>query len=74
MPPRRYIDGETWVRTWRQAGPLLEAIRAEELQHTDVAQFIRMTADLFDALLTKGQLSETSGLVDQQRILHRRPA
>lgn len=66
-----YIDGATWVRIWREAGPRLDAIRAEELKRIDVARFIHSTASVFEAVRARAETRTTSGLVEQQRIFGR---
>jgi hypothetical protein len=60
-----------WVENWKRAGPLLEAIRREELRnfkHED-------NVELIDALLQIGyehrRDEPTSGLIEQQRIFMR---
>jgi hypothetical protein len=72
-PSPTYIDGATWVRTWREAGLRLDEIRAEELRHVDVAQFIRSMTGAFEAARANAELRPVSGLVEQQRVLHRMP-
>jgi hypothetical protein len=57
---------------WRAAAVALERVRLEELRTADLA---RIVADLDDACLAsvRAHGSEpTSGLIEQQRILHRR--
>ena len=62
------LDAETWVRTWQAAGPRLEAIRLAELDHVDVAAFIRAMNDSFGAVWRDPLLDGYSGLVEQQRL------
>ncbi len=57
---------------WRSAAVALERVRLQEIRTADLA---RIAADLEDACLAaaRAQGSEpTSGLIAQQRFLHRR--
>ena len=57
---------------WRAAAVALERVRLEELRTADLA---RIAADLDDACLAavRAHGSElNSGLIEQQRLLHRR--
>ena len=67
----RYIDPETWARTWHEAGPRLDAIRRRELQTVCVADVVHSLADAFAASLRTMKPNPTSGLVEQQRLFAR---
>jgi hypothetical protein len=67
----RYIDPKVWVRTWKEAGPRLEAIRRQELQNVDTASVIRSLSDAFVAANRTAPPRGTSGLVEQQRLFAR---
>ena len=71
--PIDYIDGATWVRTWRRAGAALEALRIQELQRVSATEFVRATADVFEAGRRAWPPRLTSGLVEQQRLFSRLP-
>jgi hypothetical protein len=71
QPDTPHLDAETWVRTWQAAAPRLAAIRARELEHVDVAAFIRSMADAFDASMRGAEPRLTSGLVEQQRLFRK---
>jgi len=61
-----------WMAQWRSAAVALERVRLEELRTADLA---RIAADLDDACLAavRAHGSElNSGLIEQQRLLHRR--
>ena len=61
-----------WVAQWRSAAVALERVRLQELRAADLA---RVAADLDDACLAFARargLAPTSGLIAQQRFLHRR--
>lgn len=60
-----------WMAQWRAAGPVLERIRVMELATTDMG---RLAAALDDACLAAVRAADperVSGLVEQQRLLHR---
>ncbi len=61
-----------WVAQWRSAAVALERVRLQELRAADLA---RIASDLDDACLevlrARGP-APTSGLIAQQRFLHRR--
>ena len=57
---------------WRSAAVALERVRLQELGTADLA---RIAADLDDACLASARANGsalTSGLIEQQRLLHRR--
>jgi hypothetical protein len=60
-----------WMAQWRSAAVALERVRLQELRAADLA---RIAADLDDACLASLRAhgpDVTSGLIEQQRILHR---
>ena len=62
-----------WMAQWRGAAVALERVRLAELSTADLG---RIAADLDDVSVTAARtrgLALTSGLIAQQRILHRRP-
>lgn len=62
-----------WMAQWRAAAVALERVRLQELSTADLG---RIAADLDDACLASARasaLEPTSGLIAQQRVLHRRP-
>ncbi len=61
-----------WMAQWRRAAVELEQVRVRELAAVDLG---RIAEDLEDACVAAARLavkSTTSGLVEQQRLLHRR--
>ncbi len=61
------------MKQWRSAAVELERVRLTELSAVDLA---RVAADLEDACITSALAardSRTSGLIEQQQWLHRRP-
>jgi len=71
MTPEQLQQGKEWARRWKEAGPLLERIRQEEL--LEMTPERRRAASL--AVLDMGAPFDchrtTSGLVEQQRIFMR---
>ena len=63
-----------WVEQWRTTGPMLEAIRAEELRAMTDEQARAASEMLLAAAPIPGDPrthSTTSGLIEQQRIFAR---
>jgi hypothetical protein len=65
-------DSETdrlrqWAACWKAAGPRLEALRLEELRHTDTQQSLLSLAGAFESCRLHYRPLPTSGLVEQQR-------
>lgn len=56
-----------WVERWKETGPLLQRIRNEELQSTDVTKAVELLNDSFEAALKLNPFKSISGLVEQQR-------
>lgn len=69
------MNGETdlkaWVETWREAGPILDAMRDRELIETPLPMAIDQLAGMIDSAIFLEPLSDTSGLVEMRRILAR---
>lgn len=62
-------DGRAeWAARWVAAAPRLAAIRAQELEHVDVAAFIESMNGAFEAARSSSPVSTTSGLATQQRL------
>ena len=64
-------DLKTWVETWREAGPILDALRDGELVETPLPVAMDQLAGMIDSAIFLEPLSDTSGLVEMQRILAR---
>jgi hypothetical protein len=60
-------DLKRWVDTWKQAGPLLEAQREEEVRQSDTAGAFAFFAGMPLHNLESFPPEPTSGLVEQQR-------
>jgi hypothetical protein len=60
-----------WIRTWKQAGPVLERLRRESLRRVSTAAAI----EAFDLAYKSARLQcpprLTSGLIEQQRWFRR---
>lgn len=64
-------DLKAWVQTWREAGPILDALRDRELIDTPLPVAMDQLAGMVDSAIFLEPLSDTSGLVEMQRILAR---
>ncbi len=64
-PLRAYADA------WREVAPLLEAMRDEELRNTPLPVAMAQLSSMIDSAIFLKPLSDTSGLVEMQRILSR---
>ena len=66
MTATEEANARRWVQAWKEAGPELERIRAEEIRATDTVRAMEQLDELF----THGALSlpvrESSGLLEQQ--------
>lgn len=72
MTPPTRSQQLAWVAQWRAAAVALERVRVEELASVDLA---RVATDLEDTSIAAARargLEVTSGLIVQQRLLHRR--
>lgn len=67
IPVVEYIDETLWAKTWREAGPRLEAIRRDEIRRSDHVRDIAAFGDVFALALRVNPPKSTSGLVEQQR-------
>lgn len=64
-PDRTPLD--RWVATWREAGPALEDQKRVELEQLTTPRALAELASAFDHARLQSPLSDTSGLVEQQR-------
>jgi hypothetical protein len=58
-----------WVQTWKEAGPLLEAIRRREIREADNLQALAALEGAFNHALRSLPPRPSSGLVEMQRWL-----
>jgi hypothetical protein len=58
---------ERWVATWREAGPLLAEQTRAELEQLATPRALSELAAAFEHARRRAPLSDTSGLVEQQR-------
>jgi hypothetical protein len=56
-----------WVRTWKEAGPELEAIRLQEIRESDNLKVLAMLEGAFNQALRTMPPRPSSGLVEMQR-------
>jgi hypothetical protein len=62
-----------WVRTRKQAGPELEAIRRRELQDADNLKVLAVLEGAFNQAVHSLPPRPSSGLVEVQRWFSKRP-
>jgi hypothetical protein len=60
-----------YIRIWNENGPLLEAIRDQEIREADTAQSIRMFDQAFRIALRSFPPEPWSGLVEWQDYMKR---
>lgn len=65
--PEQVAQGRRWVRTWQEAGEVMEALRREELRALDNFQTIGLLCRPADYTRPPFAPEPTSGLVEQQR-------
>ena len=58
-----------WVEHWRRLGPILEAIRREELRHFNYEEQLPIIDALLQLGCDRAVPRPTSGLVELQRLL-----
>jgi hypothetical protein len=60
---------ELWVRTWKEAGPRLEAIHCREVQEADNLKVLASLEGAFNHALRTLPPRPSSGLVEMQKWL-----
>jgi hypothetical protein len=60
-----------WIEGWKQAGPVLEELRAAEIREANTVRSMEMLDGLFDHAAKSTPPRESSGLIEQQRIFSR---
>ena len=60
-----------WIRTWEQAGPILERLRLESLRRIDTAAAIQAFDLAYKSARLHAPRRRSSGLVEQQRLFRR---
>lgn len=71
QPPTE-AQRRAWIRQWRSAAIALDRVRYEELQRVDMGRVAQELEDLYQAARVREASRRTSGLVELQRLLHRR--
>ncbi len=59
---------QTYVNAWREVSPMLEAMRDEELRNTPLPLAMAQLSSMIDSAIFLKPLTDTSGLVEMQRI------
>lgn len=71
MTAAEQANARRWVQTWKEAGPELERIRAEEIRATDTVRAMVLLDDAFTSAIWLNSPRHHSGLVEQQEIFSR---
>lgn len=66
MTATEQANARRWVQAWKEAGPELERIRAEEIRATDTVRAMEMLDELFTHAAISTPMRESSGLLEQQ--------
>jgi len=64
---------ELWVRTWKEAGPRLEAIRRREIREADNFRVLASLEGAFNHALRTLPPRQSSGLVEMRKWLAKLP-
>jgi len=64
--PEQIAHGKIWVEAWREAGPILEQLRRDELRRIDGQRAIELLCGPADYRVAPRAPKPTSGLVEQQ--------
>jgi len=65
--PEQIAQGKRWVQAWREAGPVLEQLRRDELRRLDGQRAIALLCGPADYRVPPRAPKPDSGLVEQQR-------
>lgn len=71
MKRRKKDSLKKWVKRWQSAGAALEKIRKDNIRKADTPLAIELLDDAFHSALRLSPPKPISGLVEQQRLLHR---
>ena len=66
--PEQIAQGKLWVQAWREAGPILEKLRRDELRRLDAGKALALLCGPADYHTAPRAPKPTSGLVEQQRL------
>jgi hypothetical protein len=64
--PEQIAQGQRWGQAWREAGPILEKLRREELRRIDGPRAIALLCGPADYKSSPRAPKPSSGLVEQQ--------
>ena len=64
--PEQIAHGKQWVQAWKEAGPVMEQLRREELRRLDSHRAIALLCGPADYRATPRAPKPTSGLIEQQ--------
>jgi hypothetical protein len=64
-------QARAWIAQWRSAAIALERVKADEVAHANCIVIAAQLEDVSLAAIARNPPRPTSGLIEQQRILHR---
>jgi len=64
--PEQIEQAQRWVNTWKDAGPVLERLRRDELRHRDQQHTLELLCGPADYTVAPRAPKPTSGLIEQQ--------
>lgn len=65
--PEQIAQGKRWVQAWKEAGPVMEQLRRDELRRLDPSSSIALLCGPADYRTSPRAPKPTSGLIEQQR-------
>jgi hypothetical protein len=65
--PDQLAQAKRWVQTWKEAAPILEQLRREELRRLDPLRSIELLCGPADYTVPPRAPKPSSGLAEQQR-------
>jgi hypothetical protein len=60
-----------WCQNWKEIGPVLEEMRAEDIRAADTVQAMEILDDAFESAVWLNPPRPSSGLIEQQAIFAR---
>ncbi|MBI1869975.1 MAG: hypothetical protein HYS07_02140 [Chlamydiae bacterium] len=62
---------KNWVQSWKRTGEILSRLKKDELHAMDTKMSIELLEDAFQSALFLRGPSNTSGLIEQQRLFQK---
>jgi hypothetical protein len=71
MTPEQKARVLKWIKAWKEAGPVLEEVRAQEIRAADTVSAMEILDGMFTHAVQTTSMRESSGLIEQQEIFAR---